>query len=134
MKFRFVLPFFITLGIIVLFHYTKFIAVKFYPVCANFTMFLVFFLSSFTKETVIQKFARSLEGGILDEFTANYTRKLTYCWAGFTFLNFLASVVTLFLPEKWWALYNGVISYAFIGTIFAVEYIIRVVLRKKYRK
>lgn len=134
MKLKFIVPFLITICVIVIFHYTNIFAVKLYPVCANFTMFLVFFMSSFSKETVIQKFAKALEGGVLDEFTANYTRKLTYCWAGFTFLNFLASVVTLFLPEKWWALYNGVISYAFIGTIFAVEYIIRVVLRKKYRK
>lgn len=134
MKLKFIVPFLITICVIVIFHYTNIFAVKLYPVCANFTMFLVFFLSSFTKETVIQKFARTLEGGILDEFTATYTRKLTYCWAVFTFLNFIASVVTLYLTEKWWALYNGFISYALIGTFFAVEYIIRIVLRKKYRK
>lgn len=135
MKMRFIFPFLVTLLVIIVFHYTNVFAVKFYPVGANFTIFLIFLTSSFAKETVIQKFAKALEKtDKLDDFTENYTRKLTYCWAVFTFFNFLVSIFTLFLSEKWWALYNGVISYALIGTFFAVEYIVRVILRKKYKQ
>lgn len=133
MKLKFLFPLIITVLVITVFHYTNIFAVKLYPVAANFTVFLIFFSSLFAKETVIQKFAQKIEGE-LDEFTRNYTRKLTYWWCGFTFLNFLISLATVFMPEKWWALYNGVISYALIGTFFAVEYIIRIVLRKKYQK
>lgn len=134
MKLRFILPFFLTLCVILLFHYTQFFAVKFYPVIANFTAFAVFFVSSFSEETVIQKFAKMLEGGTLDDFTRNYTRRLTYVWCVFCFLNLSISIATVFMPEKWWALYNGFISYLALGTMFAVEYIVRVVLRKKYQK
>lgn len=134
MKLRFILPFFLTLCVILLFHYTQFFAVKFYPVIANFTAFAVFFVSSFSEETVIQKFAKMLEGGTLDDFTRNYTRRLTYVWCVFCFLNLSISIATVFMTEKWWALYNGFISYLALGTMFAVEYIVRVVLRKKYQK
>lgn len=133
MKLKFIFPFIITLMVILLFHFTQIYLVKFYPVAANLTAFLVFFISSFSKETVIQKFAKKLEGGVLDDFTKTYTRNLTYVWCAVTFLNLAISIVTVFLPEKWWALYNGCISYFAIGMVFVVEYIVRVVLRKKYR-
>lgn len=133
MKLKFIFPFIITLLVILLFHFTQLYFVKFYPVLANLTAFLVFFISSFAKETVIQKFAKQLEGGVLDDFTRTYTRNLTYVWCAVTFLNLVISIITVFLPEKWWALYNGCISYFAIGMVFVVEYIIRVVLRKKYR-
>lgn len=133
MNLRFIFPFFVTLLVILIFHFTQIKLVKFYPVLANFTVFLVFFISLFTKETVIQKIARKFEGE-LDEFTRNYTRNLTYVWCVFTFLNFVISIVTVFLPEQVWALYNGCISYIVIGSLFVVEYMVRIVLRKKYRK
>lgn len=133
MNLRFIFPFFVTLLVILIFHFTQIKLVKFYPVLANFTVFLVFFISLFTKETVIQKIARKFEGE-LDEFTKNYTRNLTYVWCVFTFLNFVISTVTVFLPEQVWVLYNGCISYIAIGSLFVVEYMVRIVLRKKYRK
>lgn len=129
MKFKFVIPLFLTLVVILLFHYTQIFAVKFYPVCANLTVFLIFFTSLFSKETVIQKIAKALEGE-LDDFTKNYTRKLTFVWCVFCFCNLTLSVITVFLPEKIWAIYNGCISYIAIGTMFAVEYIVRKVLKR----
>ena len=134
MKLKYILPLFGTLFVILIFHYTKIYLVKLYPGAANLTTFLIFFISSFSQETVIQKFAKQLEGGILDDFTRIYTRNLTYIWCIITFINLVISIITVFLPEKWWALYNGCISYFAIGIVFVVEYIIRIVLRKKYRK
>lgn len=128
-NFKFVLPIFFTLAVILLFHYTKIFAVKLYPVCANLTVFLIFFTSLFAKETVIQKIAKKIEGE-LDEFTKNYTRKLTFAWCIFCFCNLIISIITVFLPEKIWALYNGCISYIAIGLMFAVEYIVRKVIRR----
>jgi len=133
MMLKFAFPLFVTLAVILIFHYTQFFAVKFYPVAANLTVFLIFFTSLFARETVIQRIARTIEGG-LDDFTRVYTRRLTYVWCVFCLVNLLISIATVFLPEKWWALYNGFISYVAIGTMFAVEYIVRVILRKKYRK
>ena len=133
MKLKFLLPLLITLTVILIFHYTQFFAVKFYPVAANLTVFMVFFTSLFAKETVIQKIAGAIEGG-LDDFTRNYTRRLTYVWCVFMFVNLLISVATVFMAEKWWALYNGCVSYVAIAVMIAVEYIVRIVLRKKYQK
>jgi len=133
MKLKFICPVFVTLLVILVFHYTRIYLVKFYPVAANLTVFLVFFTSLFKEKTIIQKFAETLEGKPLDNFTKRYTRILTYVWCGFMFINLCISIFTVFMPEKWWALYNGCISYFVIGVIFVVEYIVRIVLRKKYR-
>ena len=78
MNLRFIFPFLVTLLVILIFHFTQIKLVKIYPVLANFTVFLVFFISLFAKETVIQKIAKKFEGG-LDEFTKNYTRNLPAC-------------------------------------------------------
>lgn len=72
--------------VICIFYYTKWGFVRFYPVLVNFSLFLLFFVSSFKKETVIQKFAKLVEPDIKPK-ALDYTRKLTYIWAGFTFLN-----------------------------------------------
>ena len=120
----------ITLCVIALFHYTQLFFVKFYPVCANLTVFLVFFGSLFSKETVIQKFAKMIDGE-LSENALKYTRNLTYIWCVLTFFNFVVSLITVFLSEEVWALFNGLISYILIGTLFFVEYIIRTILKKK---
>ena len=120
----------ITLSVIALFHYTQLFFVKFYPVCANLTVFLVFFTSLFAKETVIQKFAKMVDGD-LSENALVYTRRLTYIWCFLTFFNFIVSLITVFLSEEIWALFNGCISYILIGTLFFVEYVIRSILKKK---
>ena len=120
----------ITLSVIALFHYTQLFFVKFYPVCANLTVFLVSFTSLFAKETVIQKFAKMVDGD-LSENALVYTRRLTYIWCFLTFFNFIVSLITVFLSEEIWALFNGCISYILIGTLFFVEYVIRSILKKK---
>ena len=61
----------------------------------------------------------------LSQKETEYTRKITYVWAGFTFVNFLISVATVFMSEVVWALYNGIISYTLVGFVFIVEYIVR---------
>lgn len=133
MKLKFVLPFLVTVFVIIVFHFTNIFAVKFYPVLANFSVFLLFFISYFQKETVIQKIAKSIEGE-LDDYTKKYTKNLTLCWAIFTFFNFMISLFTVFLPEKIWAIYNGFVSYILIGSFFAIEYVVRIILREKYQK
>lgn len=118
------LPFFVTIAVIMCFHNTHFLFFKFYPPCANLFIFLLFFLSCFREKTVIQNFALAVNPD-LSESEMNYTRKITYVWAGFTFVNFLISVATVFMSEFVWALYNGIISYTLVGFVFIVEYIVR---------
>ncbi len=90
----------------------------------------MFFISLFGKETVIQKFARMC-GDKLEKPAWVYTRRVTYIWAVFTFVNFLVSVWTIFQSDRIWILYNGCISYLLIGLLFGLEYMVRVYLRKR---
>lgn len=83
------------------------------------------------KETVIQKFAKMIDGE-LSNFAKKYTRNLTYIWCIFLFLNFLISLSTIFMSDKIWMIYNGCVSYIAVGTFFIIEYIIRIIMKKKY--
>jgi len=123
-------PVLITLSIVFLFYIKRIVFLKYYPPVCNFVIFMIFFSSLFSKETVIQKFAR-LCGDKLEKPALTYTRNLTYVWCIFTFLNFLVSVWTIFLPDKIWILYNGCISYILTGLLFGVEYAVRIIFRKR---
>lgn len=95
----------------------------------NFIIFLIFFSSIFTQETVIQKIAKLTEG-VLDNDVKIYTRKLTYVWTIFLFINFIISLLTFFLSDKIWIIYNGFISYFLIGLLFITEYLYRVIFKR----
>lgn len=128
--FKTLTPFLVTLCIIGLFYIKRFIILKFYPPICNTFIFLIFFSSLFAEETIIQKFARAC-GDKLERPALIYTRNLTYIWCIFTFLNLLISIWTIFQSDKIWLLYNGCISYVLIGLLFSVEYIVRIICRKR---
>ena len=92
---------------------------------------MLFFCSLFSKETVIQKIARVMDGE-LNETALKYTRNLTYIWAIFLFINFLVSLATVFMAERIWIVYNGFISYMLIGMFFMIEYPIRMNFKRKH--
>lgn len=123
-------PFIITLCVIVIFCIKRFVFLKFYPPVCNLFVFLVFFTSLFAKETIIQRFARMF-GDKLEEPARIYTRNLTYVWCVFLFFNLIVSIWTIFMSDKIWILYNGCISYILIALLFAIEYALRTVLRKR---
>lgn len=123
-------PIIFTLCIIFLFYIKRVVFLKFYPPICNLFIFIVFFSSLFTKETIIQKFAKAC-GDKLEKPAWIYTRNLTYIWCIFLFANLLISIWTIFLSDKIWILYNGCISYVLIGLLFGVEYIVRIVMRKR---
>ena len=120
-----------TVCVVLLFHFSKIYALKFYPVIVNSFIFCVFFSSVFCEETIIQKIAKKMDGELTD-FSRNYTRKLTYVWCIFLFVNLSISFATVFMSPKVWELYNACISYIALGVMFGVEYIVRIILRAKY--
>jgi uncharacterized membrane protein len=129
-KFKKVLPIIFSFGVIFLFYIKRLVFLKIYPPLCNFFVFMVFFTSLFAKETIIQKIARAY-GDKLDKPAWIYTRRVTYAWCLLTFFNFIVSIWTIFLPDKIWIIFNGCISYILIGLLFVVEYLIRIVLRKR---
>ena len=131
-KIKPLLPFVGTVFIVCLFHFSKVYVLKFYPVIVNSFILCVFFSSLFCKETIIQKIARKMEGKELSDFTKKYTKRLTYVWCVFLFVNLMISIATVFMSDKIWALYNACISYIALGVMFGVEYIVRIIMRAKY--
>lgn len=130
-KLKAIIPLLGTVCVVLLFHFSKIYALKFYPVIVNSFIFCVFFSSVFCEETIIQKIAKKMDGELTD-FSRNYTRKLTYVWCIFLFVNLSISFATVFMSPKVWELYNACISYIALGVMFGVEYIVRIILRAKY--
>ena len=130
-KLKAIIPVLGTVCVVLLFHFSKIYALKFYPVIVNSFIFCVFFSSVFCEETIIQKIAKKMDGELTD-FSRNYTRKLTYVWCIFLFVNLSISFATVFMSPKVWELYNACISYIALGVMFGVEYIVRSILRAKY--
>lgn len=130
-KLKAIIPVLGTVCVVLLFHFSKIYALKFYPVIVNSFIFCVFFSSVFCEETIIQKIAKKMDGELTD-FSRNYTRKLTYVWCIFLFVNLSISFATVFMSPKVWELYNVCISYIALGVMFGVEYIVRIILRAKY--
>lgn len=117
--------------VILIFHYTNCIVAKYYPVIVNFVLFCIFFGSTFSEETVIQKMAKLMEPNIKPK-ALEYTRRLTYIWSIFMLANFFISLATVFMSEKVWAIYNGFLSYMLVGVFFIIEYMVRINFKKKY--
>ena len=132
-KLKPIIPFCATICVVLLFHFSKIYALKFYPEVVNSFIFCVFFSSLFCKETIIQKVAKKMDGDLTD-FSRNYTRKLTYVWCVFLFVNLSISIATVFLSERIWELYNACISYVALGVMFGVEYIVRIIMRARYER
>ena len=127
---KFIIPILFTFSLIILFYLKRIVAIKYYPPLMNLFIFLIFFSSLFKKETIIQKFAKLMDGE-LNEKVLIYTRNLTYVWCVFLFFNLLISIVTIFMSDKVWMIYNGFLSYVLVGLMFAVEYPIRLNYRRK---
>ncbi|MFC0309033.1 hypothetical protein ACFFHK_04845 [Gallibacterium trehalosifermentans] len=100
-------------------------ALLFYPVFINVLLFTVFFTSLFRPITMIEYFAR-LQKPALPVKAIRYTRKVTQVWCLFFVLNgSVAFYTALFADLSLWTLYNGVISYILMATLFVTEWLIR---------
>lgn len=105
--------------------FNKFQFLLYYPVATN-LLFLIFFgYSLYQPQNIIEKFAR-LKDDHLPESAIIYTRKVTICWCLFFILNGSIALVTCLINDMyWWTMYNGLISYIFIGLLMGVEWIVR---------
>jgi uncharacterized membrane protein len=81
---------------------------------------------------MVERFARLQEGDALPPHAVPYTRRVTQVWVVFFAVNaVIAGGLALFSSYQWWALYTGGIAYALIGTIFAIELVVRRVVRRR---
>lgn len=96
-----------------------------YPVLVNGALLLQFGLSLRGERPIVETFAR-LRVSDLSDAERRYCRAVTIVWCAFFVLNgAAAALLAAFAPRAWWALYTGVIGYALVGALFAVEYVVR---------
>lgn len=98
---------------------------RLYPGAINLGMLALFALSLRHPPSMIERFAR-LRHPDLPEAGVHYTRQVTQVWCGFFFVNALVAAWTaVAVSREAWALYNGLIAYVLMGTLFAGEWLVR---------
>ncbi|MBS9782793.1 MAG: DNA gyrase subunit B [Arcobacter sp.] len=102
-----------------------------YPVLIN-GFFLFVFSNSLKSTPIITRFVLAKEKR-LSLFAKKYTRNLTKIWCLFFVINATISFVLIFPEDKsYWAYYTGFLSYILIGLFFMVEFIVRIILKRRY--
>ncbi|EKE83414.1 hypothetical protein [Idiomarina xiamenensis] len=106
--------------------------VRFYPVWVNAGLLLVFFASWCFPPAIITRLAVAMEGELPAAAIA-YTRNVTLVWCGFFLLNgSIAAYTAAFASVETWALYNGLLSYVLMGLLFAIEFGVRHVVKRRH--
>jgi uncharacterized membrane protein len=101
------------------------LAVKAYPVMVSFALAAVFAYGLIKPPCMVERMAR-LTGNDLNQTGIRYARRVSFVWVLFGLTNAMISLATaLFGSLEIWTLYNGFISYLAIGTLFAIEFIVR---------
>lgn len=105
------------------------VAARIYPVAVSLGMAALFALSLRHPPTIVERIARLTEPD-LPPAGVVYTTKVTRVWVGFLLCNATISLWTvLFGSLAQWTLWNGLLSYMAMGTLFAGEYAVRRVVR-----
>ena len=95
------------------------------PVAINFGMLAVFAGSFLQGETTVERLAK-LQVSDLSDRELKYCRRVTAIWCGFFVLNGSTALGLAFRGDlELWTLYNGLIAYILMGTLFATEYLYR---------
>lgn len=98
---------------------------RWYPVLISAFMLALFASSLYYGPPVAERLAR-LQDPDLPPVAIRYTRRVTQAWSLFFLVNgLIAASLTLWAPLTWWTLYNGLIAYAAMGLLFALEWLIR---------
>jgi uncharacterized membrane protein len=106
---------------------------KLYPVLINIIMLIIFGYSLITPPSIIERIARLREPD-LPPIAIIYTRRVTQIWCVFFVINGSIALGTVFWASPAiWSLYNGVISYIFMGLLFGGEYLVRGRFKRRHR-
>lgn len=117
----------------------RIIFLRLYAVVISLMMLLVFSSTLIYPPSIIFRFAcladKTIKGSPIEKKVMLYCKKVCMVWCLFFVINGSISFYTAFFAsEEVWAVYNGGISYLFMGLLFAIEYIIRIGVNKKMKK
>lgn len=115
------------------------IFIKLYPVLMNLIFLFTFGSTLFMGPVIIYRFAcladKNLSKSLIAPRVEKYCRKVTIIWCIFFILNGAAALYTVFSQnDKIWSIYNGGISYVLMGLLFALEFLVRMVVNSKMPK
>lgn len=113
--------------------------IKLYPVFMNAVFLFTFGSTLFIGEPVVFRFAcladKNLKKSLISFRVKKYCFKVTVIWCVFFILNGTAALYTVFCQnDRIWSIYNGGIAYVLMGLLFAVEFIVRMVVNSRMPK
>ncbi len=93
----------------------------------------MFGYSLYKPPSFVERIARLREPDLPPQ-AVRYTRRVTFVWCIYFVVNAsLATGIALWGSDRAWALYSGAVSYVLAGLLFAVEFLVRQYLRRKWR-
>ena len=106
---------------------------KCYPVVISALFLCAFGYTLFERPTMVFRFAtmmdKSIVGSLAENRIESYCTKVTAVWCVFFALNGTVALATVLARNDiLWSAYNGGISYALMGALFAGEFIVRKVV------
>jgi len=102
-----------------------------YPVIISLALFTVFAGSLLSPPPIIERLVRLREKTVRPP-AIPYLRWVTIGWSCFFLINAAIAAWTAWIaPLEYWAIYNGLISYLLVALVFAVEYIIRRIYKRR---
>ena len=113
--------------------FNQLLPLKLYPALVNVVMLALFGASLRFGPPLVERLAR-LQDPVLPPYAVAYTRRVTQVWCGFFVFNgALALVTALWMSDRAWALYNGLLAYGLIGLLFAGEWLVRQRVKAAHR-
>ena len=98
---------------------------RLYPASISASMLILFGATLIRPPSMVERFAR-LEHPELSPARVRYTRHVTEIWCVFFVANgTIAAYTAAFASREVWALYNGLIAYLLMGTLFVGERLFR---------
>ena len=108
-------------------------ALKFYPTLVSLLLLLVFGYTVFVPPSMVERLVR-LAGKKFSSRTVPYTRGVTILWCLFFAFNAVVTAsITLSGSMEAWTLYNGLIAYLIVGTLFAAEAVFRYFYKRHHQ-
>jgi uncharacterized membrane protein len=106
------------------------LAMLVYPVAVSLSAAAVFGVSLLFPPPLVERIARLSEPD-LPPSGVIYTRRVTVIWAVFLLINaFISAATALWGTPAQWTLWNGLVSYLLMGTLFAGEMVVRKIVRR----
>lgn len=103
----------------------------FYPVVVNAVMLAVFGGSLWSAMPIVERIARLREPQ-LSPAGIRYTRRVTQVWCLFFIINGgIALLTALYADISLWTAWNGMIAYLLMGSLMAVEWLVRQRVKKR---